>query len=305
MKRTRGIDVLAWALSIALAGLFLVSSARKLTGVDTIAGQAAAMTGFPVWVRTLAALAEAGGALALLIPAAAAFGAAALAALMVPAALAQYLSAEGYTWVPLLVMATLLFVAWVRGEETLRERYAGVAATPRPLLVDGVTAGVIGATVIALWFLVVDTLDGRPLFTPITLGAGLLGATATDAAGPGAFGLLAAYTLFHYAAFLLVGLAAAYIVGLADREPSVLLGFVLLFAVAEVGIYALVAILDVASPLGPHAWLTLMMGNLLAVGAMGTFFYRRRSGLGAQFRRALDREPGSRDQLLAPPVLRR
>jgi hypothetical protein len=232
----------------------------------------------------------------------AAFGAAALAALMVPAALAQYLSAEGYTWVPLLMMAALLFIAWVRGGESLRGRYAGFAATPRPILTDGVLAGVIGATAIALWFLVIDTLDGRPLFTPITLGSGLLGAAAEN--GPGAFGLLVAYTVFHYAVFILVGLAAAFIVGLADREPSVLLGFVLLFAIAEVGIYALVAILDVASPLGRHAWLTLMMGNLLAVMAMGWFFWKRRSGLGAKFRSALDREPGSRDQLLAPPVLR-
>jgi uncharacterized membrane protein YphA (DoxX/SURF4 family) len=307
MRRVRGVDVLAWVLCVGLAGLFLISAARKLAGVDSMIagyGQTAAMAGFPPWARILAALAEAGGALALLVPVASAFGATALAALMVPAALAQYLSGEGYTWVPLLVMALLLFVAWVRGGETVRSRYASLAATPRPLLADGVMAGVIGATAIALWFLVIDTLDGRPLFTPMTLGAGLLGAAPVAGAGPGAFGLVLAYSVYHYAAFILVGLAAALIVSLAEREPSVLLGFVLLFAIAEVGIYALVAILDVASPLGAHAWLTLMIGNLLAVGAMGAFFWKRRSGLGEKFRRALDREPGSRDQLLAPPVLR-
>lgn len=304
MRRVRGLEALVWASSIALAGLFLVSAARKMTGVDTIAGQTAAMADFPAWARMLAAFAEAAGAIALLFPATAAISALMLAALMVPATLAQLMSGEGYTWIPLLVMAVLLGVAWIRSGQSLRGRYAGFAATPRPILTDGVMAGVIGATTIAVWFLIIDTIDGRPLFTPITLGSGLLGAAGTDGAGPGAFGLVLAYSVFHYAAFIVVGLTAALIVGLADREPSVLLGFVLLFAIAEVGIYALVAILDVASPLGRHAWLTLMMGNLLAVLAMGTFFWRRRSGLGAKFRRALDREPGSRDQLLAPPMLR-
>ena len=304
MRRVRGLDALVWALSVGLAGLFLVSAARKAMGVDTIAGQAAAMPDFPAWARMLAAFAEAAGAVALLMPATAAMAALMLAALMVPATVVQYVSAEGYTWVPLLVMAALLGIAWVRGGERLRGQYAGFATTPRPILTDGVLAGVIGATTIALWFLIIDTIDGRPFFTPITLGSGLLGGAGTDGVGPGALGLVVAYSVFHYAAFILVGLTAALIVSLADREPSVLLGFVLLFAIAEVGIYTLVAILDVASPLGAHAWLTLMMGNLLAVTAMGTFFWRRRSGLGAKFRRALEREPGSRDQLLAPPVLR-
>ena len=304
MRRVRGLDALVWALSIGLAGLFLVSAARKVTGVDTIAGQAAAMSDFPAWARMLAALAEAAGAIALLFPATAAISALLLAALMVPATLAQLVSGEGYTWVPLLVMAALLGIAWVRGGESLRGHYAGFATTPRPILADGVMAGVIGATTIALWFLIIDTIDGRPLFTPLTLGSGLLGATRSEGLGPSALAIVLAYSLFHYAAFILVGMTAALIVSLADREPSVLLGFVLLFAIAEVGVYALVAILDVASPLGTHAWLTLMMGNLLAVLAMGTFFWRRRSGLGAKFRRALDREPGSRDQLLAPPALR-
>jgi hypothetical protein len=304
MRRVRGLDALVWALSVGLAGLFLLSAARKVTGADAFPGQAVTRAGYPVWARTLAAFAEASGAVALLFPATAAIAALALAALMVPATLAQYVSAEGYTWVPLLVMVLLLGIAWVRGGASLRGQYAGFATTPRPILTDGVLAGVIGATTIALWFLLVDTIDGRPFFTPMTLGAGLIGATRANGVGSGALDLVLAYSVFHYAAFILVGLTAALIVSLADREPSVLLGFVLLFAIAEVGMYALVAILDVASPLGTHAWLTLMMGNLLAVLAMGTFFWRRRSGLGAKFRRALDREPGSRDQLLAPPVMR-
>ncbi|MDF1505659.1 hypothetical protein [Roseisolibacter sp. H3M3-2] len=307
MRRTRGVDVLAWGLCLVLAGLFLVSAARKLVGADALLagiGPASAMAGYPAWARVVTALVEAAGAAALLFPPASAFGAAVLAALMVPAALAEYFTPGGVAWVPLAVLAALLVVLWARSGEVLRDQYATFAATPRPLLADGLLAGVIGATVIAVWFLIVDAADGRPFFTPTTLGAALVGAAPSEAGRPSAASLVLAYTVFHYGAFVLVGLAAALLVSLAEREPSVLLGFVLLFAVAEVGIYALVAILDVASPFGAHAWLALMIGNLLAVLAMGAFFWRRRSGLGAQFRRALEREPGTPDQLMAPPALR-
>src|SRR4028119_2270868 len=69
---TAGPRARVWRLSIGLAGLFRVSAARKVTGVDTIAGQAAAMSDFPAWARMLAAFAEAAGAGRPAFPAAAA-----------------------------------------------------------------------------------------------------------------------------------------------------------------------------------------------------------------------------------------
>ncbi len=39
---------------------------------------------------------------------------------------------------------------------------------------DGVVAGLIGAATIAIWFLVVDTINGRPLYTPTVLGTAIL-----------------------------------------------------------------------------------------------------------------------------------
>ena len=39
---------------------------------------------------------------------------------------------------------------------------------------DGVVAGVLGATAVALWFLGVDSLYATPLATPAALGRGLL-----------------------------------------------------------------------------------------------------------------------------------
>ena len=61
----------------------------------------------------------------------------------------------------------------------------------RGLVPRGVIAGVIGATALAFWFLVIDGSQGEPFRTPGFLGAALLG---TDALEPGA-GPVILYTL--------------------------------------------------------------------------------------------------------------
>ncbi len=40
---------------------------------------------------------------------------------------------------------------------------------------EGIIAGVIGAATIAIWFLILDTIDSRPLYTPSVLGTVLFG----------------------------------------------------------------------------------------------------------------------------------
>ena len=39
------------------------------------------------------------------------------------------------------------------------------------ILREGFIAGLIGAGAVALWFLIVDTIAGRPFFTPAMLGS--------------------------------------------------------------------------------------------------------------------------------------
>jgi uncharacterized membrane protein YphA (DoxX/SURF4 family) len=303
MQRESRIDaVVIWALSILLAGLFLIDGASKLFGVQLLPVPAAAVRGFPAGIPYLVGLLEVGGAIALLVPATATFGALALAGLMLPAALTQAMRGDGQVWLPLTILVLLLVVAWRRNATAVRERGAAFRARPHRTLYDGMLAGIVGAAVIALWFLVIDTIDGRPLFTPATLGRGMVGALAPGQEDASVGTLVSAYTVFHVLAFVVVGLIAAFVADVAEREPSILFGLLLLFAVVEVGIYVLVAILDVATPLGSHAWLPIMVGNLIAVLTMGAVFWRRRPALREQFRRSLDREPGSRDQLLAPPT---
>jgi hypothetical protein len=73
------------------------------------------------------------------------------------------------------------------------------------------------------------------------------------------------------------------IVQLANEEPSILMGFVVLFVAIEVGFYALVGLLQQATPLGSLAWYNVMVGNLLAAATMFLFLLRAHPILKHQF----------------------
>lgn len=302
MQKARAVDsVVIWAVSIVLAGMFLLAGIQKLVGIEGLGLQAAAMRDFPGGLRVLVGLVEIAGAIGLLIPAVATFAALGLAILMIAATLTQYASGEPGLGVPILAMALLLFVAWRRNPDVLRDGYRGFARTPHPLLRDGIIAGVLGATAIAVWFLLVDTLAGRPFYTPATLGRGLLHVIGPTPPLAGMATYVVAYTVFHYAAFVFVGLVAALIVYLAQREPSILFGFLILFIMTELGIYGLVGLLDVATPFGRHAWYQIMAGNLLAAIVMGIYFWRTHRELADEFRHSLDGEPREERRPEPPP----
>ena len=83
-------------------------------------------------------------------------------------------------------------------------------------------------------------------------------------------------------------LLAALIVHLAKREPSILLGFVVLFVATEIGFYGLTGLLHEASSLKGLVWYQVMLGNLVAASAMGYYFWRTHRELGDEFRHSLD-----------------
>jgi uncharacterized membrane protein YphA (DoxX/SURF4 family) len=290
MAKKRAVnDFVVWSLSVILAAAFLLTGVPKLFGVGTVGLQASAMRGFPDWIRILVGIVETVGAIMLMIPATATFAALALAVLMVPATLTQFASGEGGIWVPIVLLALLVFVAWRRNMKYVSDSYHQFADVPHPLLHDGVIAGLIGATVIAVWFFIFDALAGQPFFTPATLGHGLLDVLGKQPAQDDSMVIhVLAYTVFHFAAFMLVGLATSLIVFLAQREPSILFGFLVLFVAFELGFYGLVGLLHQATALREFAWYTVLAGNLLAALAMGWYFWRTHKELGEEFRHSLD-----------------
>ena len=60
---------------------------------------------------------------------------------------------------------------------------------------EGVITGAIGATAVAVWFLVVDLVSGQPFHTPATLGEAV-SAVFGPTEGESAFRHVALYTVF-------------------------------------------------------------------------------------------------------------
>jgi len=282
-------NVVVWILSVLLAAVFATTGTSKLIGAEPVTLQAAAMRGFPGWIRMVVGVVEVVGALGLLIPSVASVAAALLALLMIPATITQWISGEPGVFVPIVLLVLLLIVAWRRNPAAVRAGYDAAVHTPRPLAREGIIAGVIGATVIAVWFFFVDLIAGHLFFTPATLGRGLLSVFGPVPSGQSMAMLVLLYTVFHFGAFMLLGLIAAMIVNFANREPSILLGLVVLFAAIEVGFYAFVGLLQQATPLGALAWYNVMIGNVLAATAMGVYLLRAHPILRDQFAHAIDR----------------
>ena len=157
----------------------------------------------------------------------------------------------------------------------------------RSIARDGITAGIIGATAVAIWFLIVDTIAGHPLHTPRVLGTALFSVLG-PLGGEAPAVHIATYTLFHYVAFIVVGLIAATIIHWADREPTVLAGLLILFVAFELGFYGLTVLLAEYVPIGDLAWYQVAAGNLIAAVLMGTYLWRTHPALGQQFAEALD-----------------
>jgi hypothetical protein len=141
------------------------------------------------------------------------------------------------------------------------------------VLVHGVVAGLLGATAVAVWFLVIDALTRRILFTPAALGSAVfLGATSPAQVNIG-FATVAGYTLIHYAAFVAVGIIAAVLVRGSEQTPALLLAAMLLFVVAETLFVGLVAI-AADWILGGLGWWAVAGGNVLSALLMGVYLWR-------------------------------
>lgn len=151
---------------------------------------------------------------------------------------------------------------------------------------EGITAGVLGATAVAVWFLILDTVAGRPFATPAMLGASLSTLFGAPGTGPALVHVLG-YTAFHYAAFIVVGIIVAAVVNNAENEPSMLIGFFILFIAFEIGWYGWTALLARPESFGQLAWYQVMVANLIAAATMGVYMYRRHATLPRRFIAAL------------------
>jgi len=148
---------------------------------------------------------------------------------------------------------------------------------------EGLIAGLVGAATVALWFLIIDVIQGRPLYTPTVLGAALFGRGAglpAPDAGPD-LGMVLMFTWVHGLAFVVVGGIIARLLSVAERRPSAGFGILMLFVLFEFGFIA-VAMLFAQPVLRALAWPAIVVANLLAAATMGGYFRLRHPNLRVQ-----------------------
>lgn len=172
------------------------------------------------------------------------------------------------------VLAGGVMLAYLRAKAGLRVMDVQGLLARHEIVRAGLAAGFIGASVVALWFLVIDVVTGHIFYTPAALGSAVFfGASTPDDVVVSAPVVLG-YTLLHFAAFILAGLVAARLMDEAAKHPPVLLGVVLFFATLEVvslGLLSAVA----AWLFETVPWWTPIVANLLAGGAMAAYLWRK------------------------------
>jgi len=145
--------------------------------------------------------------------------------------------------------------------------------TQRSVLREGIVAGLLGAAVVAVWFLFFDLARGRPLLTPGLLGAAVFQGVTDPIGLEIAPGNVLGYTLLHGLAFVAFGVIAASVMAVSEREPALFVAFVILFACFEVFFFAALGALG-HSMLGALVWWEILVGNLLASIAMLWYLFR-------------------------------
>src|SRR5438552_1898633 len=102
------------------------------------------------------------------------------------------------------------------------------------LIADGVVGGVLAGLVVALWFLAVDSLAGRPFHTPAALASAL----TRQAIGPPPLRLVLAYAVVHFGVFAVLGIAMAGAIAALRTPPRLLFGVLFGLVAQELAFYA-------------------------------------------------------------------
>ena len=146
---------------------------------------------------------------------------------------------------------------------------------------EGMIAGVLGAAAVALWFLVLDSLSGRPFWTPTVLGTALfrggVGLSSADTL-PVSLEMVLMFSWVHGMAFAGLGGLAARLLGYVEGHPSAGFGVLLLFVIFQFGFISVATIFAEGVLRALSAW-SILVANLLAAAVMGAFLWRRHPSL--------------------------
>lgn len=124
---------------------------------------------------------------------------------------------------------------------------------------EGITLGLVVATVIWMWIAVVDAVTGEPFRTFRVLGG------------------LAQFTVLHYVLNVAYGMAIVAVVHRTTKEPTLAAVLWFVLVVVEFG-FVMATILLAHAGLGTFAWLRIFAPSLIGL-ALALFILSRRHRL--------------------------
>jgi hypothetical protein len=146
------------------------------------------------------------------------------------------------------------------------------------IIIDGAVAGILGAIVVAVWFLIFDLIRGHAFETPALLAATILHGSHSHEVHHGLKLLALEYSLIHFGAFIAFGIAGGLLLEACETETSLLFSLVIFFVAFEVFFIAVVLFLG-PNVMAELTWWGIIVGNLLATGAMLSYFLWRHPAL--------------------------
>lgn len=164
-------------------------------------------------------------------------------------------------------------------------------------MAEGITTGLLGAAVVALFYLGVDLMRGMVLLTPSVLGEVFVlrrPEAVTSSVDPMAAGL---YTIAHLIAFSAFGLLLVALVRRAEESSVARYGLLQLFIVFELFFFGVLAIASVTTRGLFPVW-SVLAANTLAAATMGVWTWRHHPKL----RAALNRNPLGAAEVAQEPL---
>lgn len=187
------------------------------------------------------------------------------------------------------IVACIALFAYLKRAHGMEVFEVGTVLSQNIILKQGLIAGLLGGSVVAIWFLVLDAIQKPLFYTPAALGSALFFGASQAGDVMLRADVVIGYTFVHFAAFFLIGLAAARFTNEAERNPHVLLGLVLCFVtleVASIGVLSLMA----SWLFETVAWWSPTIANLLAAAVMAGYLFREHPLLREQLTRPIEEE---------------
>lgn len=147
-----------------------------------------------------------------------------------------------------------------------------IVEQPEPVSEEGTWIGLIGAGVVALWFLARDVAAGHPLRTPSILGQVLLMGKSAPNVDQLDFAGIILYTAAHVFVFLLFGMAIAHLIRWSVKNHFVRYALLQVFLAFEL-FFCVVLLVFREETRALFPLLSVLIANTLAAVAIGIYLW--------------------------------